>query len=161
MPQMPNWALQLSSSLKDANIKSIHQLMLKLVCSALGIHPSSSPSTTSRRILAAAKTSKFEPGSAVFQLVNSRTCRCLFDALKEKPVPQVFVDFLGSSASSGITSPAAQEVDEFPLRKVQVFRSSSVQFHNDRSFGKRSQSTPNIQEEIIQPQSVLSPPDHV
>ena len=130
--QMPSWALNLSLSLKDSDLKSIHQLILRLICSALGIHPSSSPSTTARRMLMAANNSKFEPGSMVFQLVNSRTCRCVFDALKEKPINSDFNDLLGSCVNSVITSPASQDIDEFPLKKAQLFRSNSVQFRKDK-----------------------------
>lgn len=146
IPQMPAWALQLSTALKEVTTKSVHQLILRLICSSLGIHPSSSPTTTARRILSAAKTAKFEPGSFVFQLINSRTTRCVFDALKEKPIPQYFLSLLGSCSNSGITSPAAQDVDEFPLRKVQVLRSSSVQFHREPQNRIRSVSIPNIKQ---------------
>ena len=158
IPQMPSWALQLCNAMKEADVRSIHQLILRLICSSLGIHPSSSPSTTARRILSAVKTSKFETGSVVFQLINSRTTRCFFDSLKEKPIPQNYINLLGSCVNSGITSPAAQEVDEFPLRKVQVLRSSSVQFHRNKPTGPRSVSIPNIRSEDLS-KSKLHPSD--
>lgn len=149
---IPSWINSSIKSITDFTQKSIHQLILRIVCSALNIHPSGSPYLNAKKIISSFQNSGLEPGSVQFQLVNSRTVRCLLDASKEKTIEQSFISLLSSFANTGVLFPATQCVDEFPLRKTQVLRSSSVQFEK-KSATFKSISVPELSHLALSPQT--------
>ena len=143
LPSIPQWVTNSINNFTEFSQKSVHQLILQIICTALNIHPSGSPYLNAKKIITSVHDVELEPGSAQFQLINSRTVRCLLDASKEKHLQNNFVALLSCFTNSGIIFPATQFVDEFPLRKNQVLRSQSVQFTKTHQNFK-SMSVPDI-----------------
>ena len=128
-----SWVKQVCSTMESTSFDSIQKTILRFICAALGTNPSSSPSTTARRLVAAKKFVKCGINSIMSRIANSRACNNLFDELNIKPLPN-HLHVLLSSCNNGTISPASQDVDEFPLMKARVYRSASAKFpFNDKT----------------------------
>ena len=87
-----------------------------LVCACLGTQPSNNRSATVKRILYSLENSKLDTNSFACSLLQSRTMRSFFDALRERTVPQEFATMISLANLSNVTSLAIQNVEEFPLK---------------------------------------------
>jgi hypothetical protein len=131
--ELPSWAIQLISTVKVASNAEFQFFMVNLLCHALGVQPASSHRTTAKRIRMALEANPPEPASFVGMLFQSRTMQVLLDGLRHPIVPSTLAKFLASGSVGGITSPAIQGLDEFPVRgakkgvkKVRPMRSFSA-----------------------------------
>lgn len=133
----PAWISQVSNSFCNVSLKSLqsnvltkylHQLILQYIFVAIGMHPSGSPYLIARKILAAAEEQKLNDDSISSMMINSRTVKCLLNTIKENPIPNTYMSMLSCFSKTFVSFPASQNVEEFPLKKIQIAKSVSVQF---------------------------------
>lgn len=144
LTNLPQWVHQIASNVTKITPKSLHQLMLEDICTAIGMHPSGSPYLIARKILAATKDQKLNSDSITSQLINSRTVKCLLNTIKESPIPNTYMTMLSSFTHTFVSFPASQNVEEFPLKKALVPKSSSVQFPQKKRSPHKSKSLSEI-----------------
>jgi hypothetical protein len=113
---LPAWAEQLADSLKTGANTEFQQLIVAVICQALGVQPASNYQTTGKRIRMALAANPPDPASFAGMLFGSRTIQAFVDALRQPVLPPSFARFLASGSPGGITSPAIQQLDEFPPR---------------------------------------------
>jgi hypothetical protein len=130
---LPPYASHLTSVLKTGAVAEFHAFIVMLMCSALGVQTANSHRTTVRRIKGALETTTCDTVSFTGSLFQSRTLRPLVDAMQRNDLSTQFARLLAMGNTSGITSPAFQQLDEFPLR--QKLRKSEM---------KRVESMPNV-----------------
>jgi len=140
------WLIKESSSVKMNTPNEYRGLIIKSICSALSIPPSTSPITTARRIISSFQSSSHEVNTFLFQVLHSRTLKTFFDALNQKPISTEFLTMLSVGLNTSVPSPAVQNIDEFPLRKHQVARSSSYQFSSPT---KNEEMRPSISVSLL------------
>lgn len=141
----PGWVQQLMASLKTGSPAELKMFMVSLICTALGVQTANSHRTTVKRINAALQAEKLAMTSFAGVLMNSRTMKSLVDAIKEPNIPAEYTRLLAMGNTSLVTSPAIQEIAEFPLKKVAVKKSQSYQFSAAQDKFPPSQSMPTMQ----------------
>ena len=144
----PVWAQQLIASMKTGTPAELKMFMVSLICNALGVQTANSHRTTIKRINAALQTEKLDMSSFAGVLMNSRTMKSLVDALKEPNIPAEYTRLLAMGNTSMVTSPAIQQLAEFPLKRKVAFvkKSQSYQFESGQEKFPPSQSMPAIQQ---------------
>ncbi|OHT00536.1 hypothetical protein TRFO_07847 [Tritrichomonas foetus] len=133
LPPISPYAGQLMSRLHSNSVIELRIFIVSLVCTCLGIQAANTRATTVKRINEALKSTKFDTNSFACSLLQSRTMRSFFDAIRERTVPQEYAKMIALASTSSVTSLAIQCVDEFPLRRKGqrsgvVQRSMSLQF---------------------------------
>lgn len=121
-PHNNNYPL-ISGNISSGGINSqmtlpdLRNFILLIVCACLGTQPSNNRSATVKRILNSLENSKLDTNSFACSLLQSRTMRSFFDALRERTLPQEFASMISLGYMCNITSLAIQNVDEFPLKR--------------------------------------------
>lgn len=153
---LPSWALSITETLDIHKKNGFSEFIIKVLCQTLEIEAASSPITTARRISAAIKSikeSKKPTNCLTYQeaIISSRTLQPLFEIINTRPIPKEFLQMIESGNHSEITSPAAQNLSEFPLKNQHVMRSMSFQLGKQPSKNgiKISSSLPLIGENSL------------
>jgi hypothetical protein len=115
---LPGWVGHLVAELKGGSIAELNMFIVLLICNAIGVQPANSPRTTLKRILTGLESVDLDLACFTGCLFTSRTVQPLLDGLREVIVPPQYARLLAMGNTSQVTSPAIQELDAFPQKKV-------------------------------------------
>jgi hypothetical protein len=129
-------------SVATARVDPLPTFAEQLMCRAAGVHKATAPRIVARRIMTQIDAEPPDPASFAAALFGSRTVSDIVDAMPAPNLPALFAD----GGQRAVTSPALQNIKEFPIRRKRRCNRSLAASENDSTSSSPPMADPSAGE---------------